>query len=652
MPAVSSATVDASATDAAPSRVRSLGSGAMWLSLVPLWLLLHPYGGLLQDARIYIGRGVADRDPAGVGRDIMFAHDQQTGFSLMHGLVGAALHLVGFGEAALLLALAGSLVWIVGAIALARSLAAERVAWAAVVCMAALPARYGAFGIFNYAETLATPRVFAQAAVMGGLAAVTSRRPWLGAALLVRADPRWLVVVGLGAAGLCAAAALQVPVVARLIQPMDATWLAILRGRSTYLFPSLWPAESFGPLLCQATAVIAAAALVPRRPAELLLATLAVVLLGLGASWLFGDLHPGILIVQIQPWRALWLLALLGNASLALAVVEMSRRGRLGGMGAILLAMTWLSVDNLPVAIATAMLTLLVVLALCRDASVTVSRPVAWAGVALVAALCLISLVDTGSAALTATRAAERDGAGPVWPLAVSLGIARVPLVLFALAVACDRVRFRGRAARAGAAAALVCGVAAAALLWDARAPARRFVDGGAEDEALRQALGDGRGEILWIDEDSQSWFLAGRPSFMNSAQAGPILFSRDLALDWSARAQRLLTLGLVRPEDVAPWAIAERGTHLLPLTARSVAAFCADPRRPAALVAPGDQRDAVPAGLRTALWRPAVPLQRLVVAQSDLHWLTMDVFTVVQCRPPAPEVTTDASDQRHASNR
>ena len=47
-----------------------------------VFALGRPYRGILQDPQIYIGRAVADLDPSGVGRDLMFVHDGQFGFSL------------------------------------------------------------------------------------------------------------------------------------------------------------------------------------------------------------------------------------------------------------------------------------------------------------------------------------------------------------------------------------------------------------------------------------------------------------------------------------------------------------------------------------------------------------------------------------------
>jgi hypothetical protein len=52
------------------------------LVVLGFFLLSRPYLGIVQDAYVYMGRALADLDPGGVGRDLMFVHDGQFGFTL------------------------------------------------------------------------------------------------------------------------------------------------------------------------------------------------------------------------------------------------------------------------------------------------------------------------------------------------------------------------------------------------------------------------------------------------------------------------------------------------------------------------------------------------------------------------------------------
>ena len=632
-------------------------AAAMWLSLIPLAFLLHPYAGIVQDASIYIGRGLADRDPAGVGRDVMFAHDGQTGFSLMRELVDASLHVMGASVAAMTLTFVGAVAWLVAAVAMARTLARGRDAWAAVACMVALPTFYGAFRVFDYAEALATPRVFAEAAVLGGLAALMAGRrgvaaallalavafhalialPGLavGAVLLVGRDRRWSLAVAAVAIAILAAAGLKVPVAARLTQPMDDVWLTLLRQRSTYLFPSLWPDASFGPIVVQATAVIVAATVTAPAVRALLLANLAVACLGLAASLLAGDLHASILIVQLQPWRALWLLAAFGNAALALSAVALWRRGPDARLVLAPLALLWLWSDHLWLVAPLAMLTLVWLAAVVRNAVPPASRLVRWALAGTVCIIAILTAFEAASVGIALARSAWAEGGRMGWPMVVRLQIPTVPVVLAVLALALVAPARLSASCRYGMIAAVAFGCAVTAWQWDGRSVERRMAERGGTDPALRAALGPSRGDVMWVDEDTETWFVAGRSSFFNSVQGGPILFSRTLALDWAARAALARHLGLAREAAVSPWSGPHPRFDPIALRADAVALFCASPTRPAAVVAPGDQLGAAPPNWTASLWRPAAPFRRPWADDEAIHWTTWDLFTVIRC--PAP---------------
>jgi hypothetical protein len=176
------------AAPAEPPARRALRSVALWTAFAALLLVLRPYRGVFHDGRIYIGRAMANLDPAGVGRDLMYAHDAQTGFSLYPRLATALAAALGPSGASMLLSLAGLLVWGAAAITLMRRIAPGRLGWAAAGAVFALPASYGAFYSFSYGEAWATPRAFAEAAVLLSLTALFAGRwRWSLAALAAAA---------------------------------------------------------------------------------------------------------------------------------------------------------------------------------------------------------------------------------------------------------------------------------------------------------------------------------------------------------------------------------------------------------------------------------------------------------------------------------
>lgn len=639
-----------------------------WASLVPLLFILRPYTGIVQDARIYLGRGLADLDPAGIGRDVIFATDGQTGFTatrpVLHALLAAfPPDRVSAGAAAV-----GLLAWLAAAAALLRAVAGGRAAWAAAVALLVLPAGYGTSGGFNYAEAIATPRIFAEAAVLAGLAALVSGRTVAAGGLLLLAAAchplmavpgialaalLWLPRAGraglLAAAGvvfaLLAAAAAGAPLLDRLFTLMDPVWLGVVRHRSTYLFPSQWPPEAFDTVAVKAAAAMVAAGLLdrrgPRRGTEpgggaLLRGAVVVAAGGLLVAAVSADLVPSVLLLQAQPWRALWVLAVLGNAGLAIAAVELWRGPVWGRIVLALLVLAWSTTATPVLSMPSAIAAVGLRWADARGALPAVSARVGWA--ALAGAVLLAAAAAVGDAVgvfeLLAPLGSAWLAVAP-WPYVVGSGVLIAPVLALAVALALAPAAWASRApARALGIAAVVALSIGAAALWDARTPERRMVDARDGGAVFDTALGPGEGGVLWIDDESAAWFLARRPVFFSAVQGAPTLFSRALALAWSERAARLEALGLVQEGDVAPWSPDRPADRDIVPSADAITAFCADPRRPAGIVAPGQHLAAVPPGLPARLWRPPAPVRRLARDGQAVAWRTIDVYTVVSCRP------------------
>ncbi len=54
------------------------GGIGLCLIAIALWTLTHPFQGIAGDTNVYIGRALADLDPTGIGRDMMFVDDGQS----------------------------------------------------------------------------------------------------------------------------------------------------------------------------------------------------------------------------------------------------------------------------------------------------------------------------------------------------------------------------------------------------------------------------------------------------------------------------------------------------------------------------------------------------------------------------------------------
>src|SRR6516165_9919177 len=83
-----------------PWHILTQKSWCIPLIALSVFLLSRPYPGIVQDAYIYMGRALADLDPDGVGRDLMFVHDGQFGFSLFRYMSKAMVAMTGLASAA------------------------------------------------------------------------------------------------------------------------------------------------------------------------------------------------------------------------------------------------------------------------------------------------------------------------------------------------------------------------------------------------------------------------------------------------------------------------------------------------------------------------------------------------------------------------
>ena len=150
--------------------------------LLVLWALCNPFYGIDASNLVYMSRALADLDSGGVGRDAMFVHDGQSGFTIFTTLFRRLAQTTGLSSAGTLVAACAVASAFLGASGLACALAKGSSRWLIIAFAAALPARYGGYKLFAYAHPLAA----------SGVA--------LLAAWLVVEDRRWFVPLGLAAA--------------------------------------------------------------------------------------------------------------------------------------------------------------------------------------------------------------------------------------------------------------------------------------------------------------------------------------------------------------------------------------------------------------------------------------------------------------------
>lgn len=643
------APIPTAVSDARPPTARTepgrLYAAAALFAGFALWLIMRPYLGLAGDSRLYIGQALASLHPASIGQDFLFARDGQFSFTVFPWLAQGLVALFGASAAALVLSLTGLTLWFAALVALSRRLAPGAGAWLVVAAVVLLPGGYDGFNAFHIGEALATPRVFAEAFCILALAALLGRRVILalgllavgfgfhpimaivaaGAAIvyLCLGDRRWLWAPAAGLVGLCLALALRLPIAERLLTIVPSAWVEIIATRSDIILPSHWPAAFWSAQAVHAVTIALAARRSDPRTARLLWSGLVVGAGGLAVGWTLGDHWPLLLIMQLQPWRALWVMTLLAGAGLALIGLERRREGGLTPALPMLIG-AWAFADRPLVALLLLAAALLVEIQQARGRAMGPAVVRATWLVVLVLILAQAALVISVIAAIGAHRPAGAEVPLQVWGAAVD---ALAMALVCGLLSAARRPAVGARALLAGALALLVL----AGATWDRRSSAQRDLERPSVGQRLRRIMAGRPGEVLWVEGDIQPWLWLDRPSWVSSMQGAGVVFSRPLAQLWDERTRRAVDAGLMSSASRAPFqALAPRSPAPTPA---QLDRFCAAADAPAWIVLPGSGREAALAAGAVAVWRPPHPTYRLSFAGRNLSWDGGSQLFVLACR-------------------
>lgn len=639
-----------------PSESLLWGASAT-VSAASIWVLSRCNEGLVRDARIYIGRALADLDPNGIGRDLMFANDGQSGFSLFPFVADRLVGALGASGASMAFTLAAITFWFVGIASVARRFASGRLLWTILIFVAVLPIAYGAYDAFRAGEALAVPRPFAEAGVLASLASLAEGRFASTILLLVVAslihpimalggiavaiavkcyeDWRWGVIPVLAALAVPLAAILGLPIAGRLFSPIDVVWRGVLDVRAPYLFPSLWPAAAWVGVFVQMATIVIAASFVNGRVRTILIASIVVVLAGLSASIVLGDWAGSLLIVQVQPWRAQWLTAVLGTATLALAIVNLCRREPTDQMIAALLASAWVPGVLPGIAVSAAGVALLLHV---RRRSFAVWITPRAAKILWFAAATGAIWASLPAARLLGMLLASKPSDLPLdFALVSRFGVHVLPICVLTAFWALVRRRPSSPALTASVVVTTAALVLAAILLWDTRSPMQRLIDNGDKSTGLPNLLADRPGEVLWLNGDVEAWQLAHRSNWAAMLQGASTVYSRPLALQWEARARRLIALGFATVSMHAPFTEPEPPTQPTLPSKVNLQLFCQASDAPAWIVTSVARGAAWPADLMATIWSAPVPSYSLSVEEERLVWRGTDTYALVPCAHSDP---------------
>ncbi|MFC5300293.1 hypothetical protein [Azospira restricta] len=294
-----------------------------------LWMAAHPYAGIYQDANLYLLMALNWLAPEAYARDPWFLFGSQDSYTLFSPLYGGLIDLAGIADGARVLVAMGGFLWLAASWFAAKRLFSEPLPRSvAFLCCAVFSLNISPAGsTFVLNESFATARVLAIPLAIAALVFDVRQRPfvpWLLAACSVVLHPLFgiwavfcLVATRLSERWLAAAviAGLLLPLLT-LLHPAASALQALSPERLTFLQETTRDLLVLGNDWRQLNSLLfwlAALLIGGGWGAEGFRRTYRVLALLAGAGYLLSALVsnylPMTILVQAQPWRAVWLAA-------------------------------------------------------------------------------------------------------------------------------------------------------------------------------------------------------------------------------------------------------------------------------------------------------------------------------------------------------
>jgi hypothetical protein len=519
--------------------------------LLTLWVVTHPYLGVIHDARLYLLQTLNALEPARWSDDLFFQYGSQDSFSLFSNGYKWLVAEMGIASANLLATLIGDGLWLAGLSFLVCTVLKDSIErLAAIGGVIALSSEYGGLGIFHYAEPFVTPRLFAEAAVMVSLAMAARRQyawmailtllafaihplitlPGIGIIALetLRRDRRAWIIVGVVLLSCIVGAELGVDPFSRATQFYTADWFRVINARNKVTLIGAWSFIDQARLAVVFIILGTFLAVASDRERRFTIMILIATFLSCTASFLGADVARNVLITNLQLWRVLWIAHLCANAALLLLLLRTSRTERIP----IAIAATFSFLPHFMSALSTMepfIVTLCLTWFLHKKLQHDRMRLLVAVTILILMALATVLAVYSLYLQITLDRY-----------------LGRHLLILTLATVAVIGITRCIRHAPETLMIATAVGVLTGSLLMaNQQTEWHRYVYGSGPDGGLKQFLANS-GNTYWegFNGTEVLWFRARKPSYFSCVQGTESMFFQSVAMDWSRRKAGLQPLG------------------------------------------------------------------------------------------------------------
>jgi hypothetical protein len=577
-------------------------AAAFTLASTLLWLMMHRYRGIDNDAQLYAFQALARLHP-NLLTDLYLKNGSQDSFTVFSPMFAWCIRSLGLDRAALYLTILFTTLFLASAWVVARRLFGWNFSWLAICALIIIPGAYGGAGVFHYADNYLTARLGAQALIASALACffcglrVPSAllafvamlvHPLMALPgillLLCLAVPIRVSLLGaaLGTLSVLAIALLSanVSAVAQVLPTMDAPWLYVVHERSHFLFLQYWKLEDWNLNAKPFIGLSISALVMSAEARRLAFASIIVGITGLLVALVPSYVTPVALLAEGQAWRWVWIAAFACALLLVPTAIQLWRDKQVGPLCAILLILAWTfaPIDGTQC--------LLAVLVFWLGRSHVSDRAAGYLRLAAIAVCIAVLLWTVANSWTTITSAPPDSGHEPILltRLRNIFGLETSAVLAAGLAWHWLNTRRSVRVPALAATALLASCVMVAPKSFDEiyRTPTTSEL---AQFSEWRDAIPPTSTVLIADKYDSGSfvWFTLQRPNYLSINQSAGVVFSRATALEVQRRSENLLPLmdqdwKLYSQIQAAHSGDKSKESPYRPLTAASLRAVCADP--------------------------------------------------------------------------
>ena len=306
------------------------------LAVFCVWMLAHPYRGIWHDGLLYMVQALHNIQPQAFSHDVFFQFGSQDQFTLFSPLYSAMITHLGISVGCLTLLCVCHALSAVALYSIARALLPSPLRWLGVLLVVGMPGFYGALDVFSYGETFLTARSPAEAISLCAIAANLHRKPWLAILLALFATLLhpligiwallWMLTLHVGWQRCVPAGLLLIGLALALepqhiLQHLDGRWESLVKANAGFLFILHWGSPYWQRSLLSFATLIWAMQCASETQRRFWAVLCGLVIFGAMLSAI-ADVFNAAFLLQIQPWRVLWL----ATAMSWLAILSIAQR--------------------------------------------------------------------------------------------------------------------------------------------------------------------------------------------------------------------------------------------------------------------------------------------------------------------------------------